>query len=102
METLTCENCSRKWKRELVRGRKPKLCPKCITVSVDSPQIKKVSMPKPSLVGSNLMSKFPAPSKWLCSSCGASVTVQVGIEYEPTHVCKKRLSKVYSLELVRF
>jgi hypothetical protein len=28
-ETLTCTACGKNWKRELVRGRKPKLCAKC-------------------------------------------------------------------------
>jgi predicted RNA-binding Zn-ribbon protein involved in translation (DUF1610 family) len=28
-ETLTCTVCSKEWKRERVRGRKPLLCPKC-------------------------------------------------------------------------
>lgn len=28
-ETLSCLECGKDWKRDLVRGRKPKLCPKC-------------------------------------------------------------------------
>lgn len=28
-ETLTCSTCNKTWKREISRGRKPTLCPKC-------------------------------------------------------------------------
>lgn len=28
-ETLTCTSCGKDWKREVTRGRKPKLCKKC-------------------------------------------------------------------------
>lgn len=105
METLTCENCSRKWKRELVRGRKPRLCPKCLTVP-ETPQrkpqraIATVSA-NPARKAIKEMAKFPAPSNWKCPSCGASVSIKINIDHEPTHACKKRLSKVYALELVR-
>lgn len=29
-ETLLCSQCSKKWKRETSRGRKPVICPKCL------------------------------------------------------------------------
>ena len=29
-ESLTCTSCSKIWKRERTRGRKPLLCPKCV------------------------------------------------------------------------
>lgn len=29
-ETLKCEQCEKNWRREKTRGRKPKLCPKCL------------------------------------------------------------------------
>lgn len=29
-ESLTCTSCSKVWKRERTRGRKPLLCPKCV------------------------------------------------------------------------
>lgn len=29
-ESLTCTSCSKVWKRERTRGRKPLLCPKCL------------------------------------------------------------------------
>jgi NAD-dependent SIR2 family protein deacetylase len=32
-ETLTCTSCSKTWKRESIRGRKPKFCPKCVKAS---------------------------------------------------------------------
>lgn len=33
-ETLTCTSCSKTWKREKARGRKPNLCPKCQKASI--------------------------------------------------------------------
>jgi transposase-like protein len=41
-ETLTCASCGKSWKRELKRGRKPKLCKKCIADLADSPVVEKV------------------------------------------------------------
>lgn len=37
-ESLTCTSCSKVWKRERTRGRKPLLCPKCVKdQSIDVP-----------------------------------------------------------------
>lgn len=33
-ETLTCSSCSKSWKREVSRGRKPVQCPKCVAKSL--------------------------------------------------------------------
>jgi Zn-finger protein len=38
-ETLICETCGKKWKREVSRGRKPKNCLKCI-VKIESQKVK--------------------------------------------------------------
>jgi hypothetical protein len=35
-ETLTCTQCNSNWKREVSRGRKPVLCPKCLKQSLKS------------------------------------------------------------------
>jgi len=40
------------------------------------------------------------PSKWQCSSCLVSVSIEISIYDPPTHSCKKRLKKVYPLEKV--
>lgn len=31
-ETLVCSSCTKTWKREVARGRKPVMCPKCIKI----------------------------------------------------------------------
>lgn len=31
IEWLTCQKCSRRWHRQVIRGRKPILCPECIS-----------------------------------------------------------------------
>lgn len=48
-ETLTCGECSKTWKREVSRGRKPTLCPKCLKKSLkkDSPVAKVKNQPVP-------------------------------------------------------
>lgn len=101
-EKLTCDNCHKDWQRIPSRGRKPKLCPSCITGPAqvkDSPKpvlqkvVQKVTQDDPM--------PFPGPTKWACSSCGASVSVGIDIRYAPTHQCKKRLKRTYALELIR-
>jgi hypothetical protein len=107
METLTCEQCTKKWKRQPARGRKPRLCPKCLAsaqASVSMPPARSVKAEKqPAKVSSTAFQeyKFPAPTSWLCSSCGVSVETTISLQYEPTHQCQKRLKRVLPLELVR-
>jgi ribosomal protein L37AE/L43A len=38
-ETLTCSQCSKKWKRQRTRGRKPVVCPKCVANNTEPPKI---------------------------------------------------------------
>jgi rubrerythrin len=33
-ETLVCSSCEKSWKREITRGRKPVLCPKCVKLEI--------------------------------------------------------------------
>jgi len=55
-ESLLCSNCNKKWSRQKVRGRKPLLCPSCLTATEVSSSIvkpskklspKKLSTPQP-------------------------------------------------------
>lgn len=104
-EKLTCENCKSTWQRVPSRGRKPKLCPSCIAGPVKvQPSSKPVDQKaKPTLekVAQNDSMPFPGPSKWACSSCGCSVKIEIDMRYAPTHHCKKRLKRVYALDLIR-
>lgn len=41
-ETLTCTVCEKQWKRDLVRGRKPVVCPRCLKAAAkEADQAKK-------------------------------------------------------------
>lgn len=46
-ETLTCSQCSKNWKREVSRGRKPTVCPKCIKQAEKESKPATKSEPKP-------------------------------------------------------
>lgn len=115
-EILTCKNCSKTWSRPKSRGRKPFLCPSCVTNDV-SLSVIKISSFKPNLKSvisnpkqqvssfktqslQNDKKPIESPSKWQCSSCLVYVTVEVPIYDPPTHSCKKRLKKIYPLEKV--
>lgn len=45
-ETLTCEACSKTWTRFSRRGRKPKLCPECITTQQEARAIREPESPE--------------------------------------------------------
>lgn len=44
-ETLTCLSCSKSWNRKITRGRKPNLCPSCISLTAISP-LRKLNVEK--------------------------------------------------------
>lgn len=96
-ETLVCSSCSKKWKREKTRGRKPVTCPKCAPTLIQKLSSKKIEELKPRASSDK---KYPAPSHWICKSCQVSVKIHVRLEYPPMHSCKKRLSKDFPLEMV--
>lgn len=107
-EKLTCTKCSKTWTRNRLRGRKPLLCPSCLKISSSSIQPavqlsrkKLVRMATPKEKNSNKDKIIiDGPSKWQCSSCLVSVTIEIGIYDPPTHACRKRLKKNYPLERV--
>lgn len=103
METLICEKCSKQWTRELTRGRKPRVCPECFFSSgviATATLGRKMNQENVLPQADNFSVKFPAPSKWVCPSCETKVEVGVNMDYEPVHACKKRMKKVYPLDLV--
>lgn len=100
-EDLVCQSCKKTWTRQSARGRKPKICPDCIPVSVDD------SVQEDDLIDIPVIeeappapTKYPPNTKWRCPSCSASVKIGIGINDPPTHKCQKRLKKVFPLERV--
>ena len=97
-DELTCIQCNLQWKRPKARGRKPRLCPSCLqapSASTDSSHLT-INAPKQE----NTPLRYKPNSEWKCHSCGAYVKVCVAIDEAPSHTCKKRLHKVYLLELI--
>ena len=93
-EKLTCSSCSKNWKREITRGRKPTLCPKCSALSI--PQ----STPVVSAISRNTrakkVSKSSQPLKTECvastsSSDGSVRTGDVFAAYHPRHPHAEKL-----------
>lgn len=110
-EELICTSCSSTWKRARVRGRKPLLCPKCLSsqstpIEVSQPQVEN-SQPKnvvsefsdlsPSKIHRqlhprssdylDLLESTKKGSKWRCPACGSELVMLVAITAIPTHRC---------------
>lgn len=97
-DELTCMQCNLQWKRSKTRGRKPKLCPSCLqspSAFGDSSQLT-INASKQERV----TFKHKPNTEWKCHSCGVYVKVCVAIDESPSHACKKRLNRIYSLELI--
>jgi hypothetical protein len=103
-DQLTCIQCGLQWNRLKARGRKPKLCPSCLQAPNDSKmpqededdQVEEIPVtPEPPPA----RTKYRPNTKWSCSSCGVSIKIGIGINDAPTHSCKKRLKKIFPLEL---
>jgi hypothetical protein len=111
-ETLTCNRCSKDWKREKSRGRKPHFCPSCIKEDLAIIKIDKITIPNKKVKVSKVSSVVPRtkeekqkplvkpPSRWQCPSCLVSVIIEIPITDPPTHSCQKRLKRSYPLEQV--
>lgn len=76
-ESLVCEVCSSLWIRKRSRGRKPKVCPQCLKDNVVLHDL---------LTPMSTESSSKKATKWVCPTCGQSVTVFVNLKYAP--VCQ--------------
>ena len=104
IEQLICEQCNAQWSRQKARGRKPKLCSKCsISLSptlIPNDEEEDLIEDIPLIEEPPLSpTKYKPNSKWKCISCGAKVTIGIGINDIPTHKCVKRLNRMLPLEL---
>lgn len=95
-DQLTCIQCNLQWQRPKARGRKPKLCPSCLQAPASNSSNLTINAPKeePSAL------RYKPNTEWKCHSCGSYVKVCIAIDEPPSHSCKKRLNKVYSLDLI--
>lgn len=73
-ETLTCTTCSKKWKRERSRGRKPHLCPSCIkkTAPVKVSKIETQKPKKTRAVPAQKISEQQPPLEMVASNSSSS------------------------------
>ena len=129
-ESLTCSLCSKTWKRNKTRGRKPTICPKCIKLSTPpsvlktksvsspklSPQIQKpIEIKSSSEITQNqvyqvLYPKDPSHkellestkngSTWRCTACGNIIKLAVAVSAIPTHKCSPSSSKINLYERI--
>jgi hypothetical protein len=102
LEELICEQCDKHWQRTKARGRKPKLCPTCLSstslilvqeedIIEDIPVAKEPPLEK---------TLYKPNSKWQCFACGAKVSIGVGVNAPPVHKCPKRANRLLSLDLI--
>lgn len=125
-EQLTCSICKKTWSRLKARGRKPLVCPACIssgTVFIPSkdtvPKSKEPAKPEPQKQSSDLsISKvhsaiYPKPSNyedivqstkqgstWKCPACGSLLTIYVPVSSTPTHRCTPDTVSVKFMERI--
>ena len=127
-ETLTCTVCSKKWKREKLRGRKPLLCPKCVkaqdlpfpktspTVLVqpitktDSIDLSDFTLtpatiyaalhPRPSNY-KDLIEQTKNGSTWKCPNCNNLLELEIPISDIPTHRCTPNMVSVKRYERIK-
>lgn len=121
-EELTCTSCSSTWKRARLRGRKPLLCPTCLSgqsqkVIIDQPV--NVSIPEAPTASFDLsVSKIhtqlhPKPanyqelqestkngSTWKCPGCGSTLKMFLALTAVPTHRCTPDTVTLKTMERV--
>lgn len=108
-EQLTCSVCQKSWTRTKARGRKPLVCPTCLSTGstfipvpdkssdskkTDKPFFSDLSIskvhgllhPKPSN-HQDMLESTKKGSTWKCPGCGSILTMLVGITAVPTHKC---------------
>lgn len=120
-ETLVCESCNKSWKRQVSRGRKPKLCKQCFkkTIENNSQVVSKTKDPVPvekvekkesvnitpgdvfkaifpsSTDAKKLIEETKNGSLWKCNKCNATLEVHVPLSDIPTHKCGVSSRSVY-------
>jgi hypothetical protein len=111
-ENLVCELCECSWQREQSRGRKPRLCPNCLSApepQVQSSSTKRIIIEDPSLRRPTLKVvdttvkpiKYKGKNDWICPHCRNKVKTFVGLTEEPMHWCRGKSSTYLPLELSR-
>ena len=127
-ETLVCSLCSKSWKREISRGRKPVACPKCIAKNIKKPT-KKDIQPKdnnpeldtsketinsePISISQVFRDYYPKPnnydeliestkkgSLWHCSKCNKELKCNIALSAIPVHTCPPNTGKIREYERV--
>lgn len=101
LEVLTCIQCSSTWNRQKARGRKPKICPSCIS-TLEKIEDEEEDIEVPVVVAEEpppSKTKYKAGTKWKCPTCNVSIKINIGINEPPTHPCQKKLKRVLPLEL---
>jgi hypothetical protein len=103
LEELICEQCDKHWHRTKARGRKPKLCPTCLSstslplIEQDEDVIEDIPLIQEPPLEKTL---YKPNSQWQCSACGAKVRIGVGVNIPPVHKCPKRANRLLSLDLI--
>ena len=103
LEELICEQCDKHWQRTKARGRKPKLCPTCLSstslvpVQDDDDIFEEIPIAEEPTPDKTL---YKPNSKWQCSACDAKVRIGVGVNVPPVHKCPKRANRLLSLDLI--
>jgi ribosomal protein L37AE/L43A len=127
-ETLVCSQCSKKWKRQRSRGRKPVVCPKCIATNTQPPEpiqkktpvptepkielpavlpeksflvtIYQSLYPKADRNNDQLKNQGPSGSTWKCSHCNYVLKIGVILSDIPTHKCNEHSVRVRELQRI--
>lgn len=114
-ESLVCTICKKSWKRQRSRGRKPKICPSCISLDSSLDLSSRPSPPSPSSpthsseipVGKIYQAFHPKPSNykellestkngstWKCPGCGHVIKINMAITSPPTHKCSPNMVSI--------
>jgi DNA-directed RNA polymerase subunit RPC12/RpoP len=127
-ETLVCSQCSKKWKRQTSRGRKPIVCPKCVATNTQPPEsIQKkttvftepkienlAAQPEKSFLATIYQALYPKPDKnndqlknqassgstWKCPNCSFILKIGVIVSDIPTHKCNEHSVRVRELKRI--
>lgn len=109
-ESLVCEECQSSWRREQTRGRKPRLCPNCLSAPQTASKAPRIviedqSLRKPTIkvLDTNIKTpvKYKGKNSWFCPDCKSTFQTFVGLMDEPMHWCKKNTRNYIPFQLSR-